>query len=150
MSDTAITALCVGLLAAMIAGEQWKVARAKLRLDLFEKRYELFEILWSYLSAHVQDHGQIPEKSATLQNHIPQFYFLYGSAIGDFANEALTQGIKMDTAKRVIEKNVGYSDALRQYQQQTSDLYMWFATNATDLRKRFGPFLSFESWDNSH
>ncbi|SCK49209.1 hypothetical protein VAR608DRAFT_4896 [Variovorax sp. HW608] len=145
MTDTAIVALLVGLVAALLAAEQWKVARAKLRLDLFEKRYALYEILWAHLSARVGDHADIKEKSRALQNSIPQFYFLFGDSIGDFAREALSKGIYQDTATRV-SKGFGTAEAVSKANNDLTEHYSWFMTEVDKMRQRFAPYLGFEEW----
>ncbi|RYH34164.1 MAG: hypothetical protein EON54_20040 [Alcaligenaceae bacterium] len=146
MTDTAIVALLVGLATFVIAAEQWRVARAKLRLDLFEKRYALYELLWSYMSGHVQDWEKLNDKFVELQNHLPQFYFLFGDDIGAYASSALSKGIEMQTAKNVIKRGMGTPDSIQGYQFQTSKLYEWFYAEGNGLRLKFKPYLGFEEW----
>src|ERR1700722_13894746 len=46
----AFVALVIGGIAAYIALRQYKVAEAKLNLDLFERRYKIFEQVWKTVS----------------------------------------------------------------------------------------------------
>ncbi|UEP34910.1 hypothetical protein LL998_01015 [Burkholderia ambifaria] len=79
----AVVALLVGVVGAFIAWRQYHVARAKLNLDLFEKRYELFNMVWAFASFVVQDGPpslQAPER-IELKNLNPKIEFLFGDEI---------------------------------------------------------------------
>ena len=73
----AIIAAFVGLFLAGISLQQYNVARAKLNLDLFQERYALFSLLWSFLSCRVGDLDKVQAASTDLQNALPKFYFLW-------------------------------------------------------------------------
>jgi hypothetical protein len=46
----AVVTLVIGLIAAGIAYRQYRIARAKFKLDLFEKRHAVFLETWAFLS----------------------------------------------------------------------------------------------------
>lgn len=145
MSDTAIATVGIGLIGGFIAWRQWVVARDKFRLDMFEHRYALFELLWSYLSQQVQDGSHIRDKHVELQNSLPKFYFLFGHEVGDFANEALRQGIEFNSARR-INQSPKDGEALVKSNADMTAGYQWFATEANTLRDRFGKYMQFDRW----
>ena len=47
--------LIVGLSVAFIAWQQWQLARNKLRLDLFDRRYKVFEATRRFLAVILRD-----------------------------------------------------------------------------------------------
>jgi len=49
-----IATLIVGLAVAIIAWQQWRVAKDKLRLDLFDRRYKVFEATRTFLTLTVK------------------------------------------------------------------------------------------------
>jgi hypothetical protein len=145
MSDTAIATVGIGLFAGFIALRQWLTARAKFKLDMFEHRYALYELLWSYMSQQVQDGEQIRDKHVELQNSMPKFYFLFGPEVGDFASEALKHGIDFHTAKQ-IGKNPKDGEALAKANADITAGYQWFGIEANRLRERFGKYMQFDRW----
>jgi len=145
MSDAAWVAGVVGSATVLVAWRQWAVARGKFKLDLFEHRFALFELLWSYMSHQVHDHPDTDAKHTELQNSLPKFHFLFDQAIGDFANEALIHGNAHAIAKH-IGRNPATVEADIKSREDMSREYQWLATEATGLRKRFSPYLQFEKW----
>jgi len=124
----AFVALTIGSIAAYIAYQQWKVARTKLDLDLFEQRYALFELLWAFISVHTDDPEEIEQATRALKTAVPKFYFLFGPEIGSYVEEVLAKGIPQDPAK-----------PLSRYPLPT-------ANEANEVRERFGRYLDFKEW----
>lgn len=145
MADATLVALVLGVATISIAWRQWAVARAKFKLDLFEHRYALFELLWTFLSHHVHDHPETDATHTLLQNSLPKFHFLFDKEIGDFASEALSHGNVHQQALR-IGRNPVSAEAANQAATDASREYQWFHTEATGLRNRFSPYLQFAKW----
>ena len=86
----AFVALVIGLIAAGIAYRQSQIAHAKLKLDLFERRYELYALLRDYLSRGMEvpdshngpDVRRFNELRARFSDAVSQAYFLFGREIG--------------------------------------------------------------------
>src|ERR1700722_14950247 len=79
----AFVTLIIGASAAGIAYRQYEVARAKLKLDLFEKRYAIFQQTWEILSGVVRN-GTRAENyglATPFNNFLPQAAFLFGEPI---------------------------------------------------------------------
>lgn len=144
----AAVAAAISLGAIVVASEQWRVARAKFRLDLFDKRYVLYEQLWSFMSGHVRDEPALNKLRIELQNNIPKFYFLFGREIGRYVEEevmqrSITFGFHQATLARAeIATPAAYEAAAK----GSTEVYQWFYSEGTALRSRFAPFLAFEEW----
>lgn len=137
-------ALVIGVIAAGIAYRQYLVARAKLNLDLFERRYAIFEATWGYLSSAVQG----PSSSAfssPFDNLIPQASFLFGKEMEDYLREASS---KMRELRMIEMKAKARGDVIPPEDiNRETELNNWFLEEArTGARKRFGKFLDFEKW----
>ncbi|KWA37462.1 hypothetical protein WL27_17510 [Burkholderia multivorans] len=144
---TALVALLVGGVAASIAWRQYRVARAKLNLDLFEKRYELFKIVWEYLSGVVVDGTPAiisPEKLA-LVNLIPKIEFLFGKSVAEYVNIIHAKATELWLIDQHTKQN---GSVMRpEHIQRHVDLLEWFSHEAmTGARQRFGGYLNFEEW----
>jgi hypothetical protein len=141
---TALVALAVGVLAAYIAWQQHRTARAKLKLDLFEKRYAIFESTWAFLSKAVQA-GAGDSPLTGFDVLIPQASFLFGRNVEAYMREASAKHRDLwfieDRARR---NSCVTSEA--DIASQTA-LLTWFADQAdTGVKDVFRPYLDFENW----
>ena len=140
----AFVALIIGLIAAGIAWRQYQTAKAKLKLDLFEKRYAIFEQVWGCLSAVVQ--GELEDHPSTaFSNIIPQTGFLFGSDIQAYLKDIVAKRIdlKMIESKARANSNV----VLQEDIGNRLALMQWFADEATTgCKAKFAPWLDFQNW----
>ena len=125
-----------------IALEQRRVATAKLNLDLFDRRYELFMEVWGFLShGAVGDVVQYSDPKFT--NLIPKARFLFGDDIADYMNEASTKKTQLALANK---QKTSAPYATPDADQQIYDLSIWFTTEGKDCFKRFANYLDFANW----
>ncbi|MCR4471067.1 hypothetical protein [Burkholderia sp. SCN-KJ] len=143
----AVVALLVGVVAGLIAWRQYRVARAKLNLDLFEKRYEAFQIVWAFASAVVQ-RGPLPFYSSDMTkmlNELPKIEFLFGKKLAAYVRVLNANHASLWAIDEAIKTNNGVmpQDKI----QEHTNLMKWFADEAMEgVRVRFGEYLDFEEW----
>ena len=134
----------IGLIAVGIAWRQHQTENAKLKLDLFEKRYAIFEETWQFLSGIVRT-GRPPSLFPDFNNKIPQADFLFGNAVSRYLEEIVKKNAQLYNINLRTEANRGIiapGDITPQ-----EDLLLWFHAQATGGAKNvFDPFLGFEKW----
>lgn len=90
----AVIAVAGVAITAIIAYRQYAVAKAKLKLDLFDKRYAIFQEIWEILSGvAIQGTQEFKKKNGLytpFNNLRPKTRFLFGSAIADYVDELAT------------------------------------------------------------
>jgi hypothetical protein len=143
----AFVALVIGLIAAGITWRQYKVAKAKLKLDLFERRLAIFQKTWEILSLTVKDGTR--EKNWGLgtpfNNFLPEASFLFGPEIGDYLSLCIKHWTELYGLQ--AEK---YSDQGKDRQkniERSTELTNWFFEQAsTGCKAKFGKYLDFANW----
>ena len=151
---TAIVALLIGLIAAGIAFRQTQIAHAKLKLDLFDRRYELYILLREFLMNGTEaplpgNEPQVSRFQALHRNFddaIPQAYFLFGREIGEFFE--LTKKKVNDhnfVEKCLHELPVGAPNRHTKEEALLS-LSEWTSDERVGLIERFSSHMSFERW----
>jgi len=146
-----IVALVIAIGGWVIAHRQYLVARAKLNLDLFEKRYEVFELVWGYLSEPIRTGPPAPGSAdaAAFTNMLPKAEFLFGKEVADYLREIHLKAVELYMLQERTRQNndvVQVADVAAQLVLQ-----QWFLAEASDgVRAKFGPFLDFEKWRSSH
>ena len=140
----ALIALAGVAITAVIAYRQYLVARAKLNLDLFEQRLQIFDATWSFLSSpFISGIQNLTDINFT--NMIPKASFLFGPEIELYMREAS----KKVTELRIIEVRTTNSNNIvpPELIERRLDLEKWFLKEASEGVKRvFGPYLEFQKW----
>lgn len=127
-----------------ISKQQREIAHGKLNLDLFDKRYEIFDATWRFLSSAVKGDALVwlePE----FTNLIPRAQFLFGGDIAGYMREASAKKTELAMIAGRTYRNgkvVLPGDVDRQH-----ELDLWFAEEATfGSFKRFNAYLQFSAW----
>ena len=135
--------LIIGLIAAGIAFQQWRVAQAKLKLDLFNKRYEIFEAVWWELSRPVVD-PPLEAGNANFTNLLPQAEFLFGQEIRTYMSHISSQSIRLWV---LLQKQAQPPQLTQSDQYELLELYAWFEREAKEgVRAKFAKYMSFDNW----
>jgi hypothetical protein len=131
--------LIIGTIAARITYNQFTVA--KLKLDLFERRYAIFHKTWAILSDVVikgtrEDHHGL---STPFNVFLPEAAFLYGSEIFDYLCDLSEKWNELRGLEG--EKNTAANIP------RTTELTQWFFDEATiGAKEKFGKYLDFANW----
>lgn len=142
----AFVTLIIGLIAGGIAFRQYAVAKAKLKLDLFEKRYAIFHQTWAILSeAATKDTREKNYGFATpFNNFLPEAAFLFGKPIERYLDEASRKWIEL-RALEAERDGAGIERAANIAKE--SVLKGWFFEQASrGAKTQFGRYLDFENW----
>lgn len=140
----AFVALVIGAIAAWIVFHQYRVARAKLKLDLFDKRYDVFLKTWGHLSEMIQK-GPGPLALSDFDNQRPKAGFLFGSDIEEYLVEISRRRTILWTidARTKASGNVMPPDVINGHTEVTQ----WFVGEAqAGAKAKFSPYLDFSTW----
>ena len=142
----ALVTLTVGIAGWFIARHQGKVAQAKLKLDLFDKRYPIFLETWQIMSEVVFKGTREKEYGLgnPFSNFIPQARFLFGERVEKYLQEAATKWIRLNALETEIADNQPRAPGIV---QERRELKEWFEGQAKGgVKNLFAPYLDFEKW----
>jgi hypothetical protein len=139
------TIVAIGV--AYVAFGQWRTARAKLNLDLFERRLDIYKKAFALLrsgSAATPAGPDVHKELIELVELLPQAAFLFRKDILTFLvtlhSKSLEASIDAATRDRLAEKaNQGLMLKVTANQQ-------WFGDQAAVAREMFDSYLSFAKW----
>jgi hypothetical protein len=143
----AFVALIIGAIAASIAYRQYRVAAAKLKLDLFDKRFAVFHKTWAILSETVISgtRGRGYGMSTPFNNFLPEAAFLFGKDVEKYLDEAATKWAELRGLEGAESRAEGAK--LESITTRQTELNLWFHKEASEGAKRlFGRYLNFERW----
>lgn len=147
--DTATAAVVISGIALVVSAAsagsgwwQWRVAKDKLKLDLFKERYALFELLRVNLFESLGNDGR---QSPELFSALSKFYFLFDKDIGDFATEVHRRGaLHMLSLRNLKDHPNPELHAIES--AKVTEGYKWFDAQHRHLRDRFKEYLDFKGW----
>ena len=137
-------AFSVAIAVAIVTWRQYLVSKAKLNLDLYKERYEIFEETWGFLSNPSTSTNALGY-SPKFTNLIPRAEFLFGKEIGEYMrtiSSKVTQ-MKMIDLRTSASNNIMQSEDIRTYTQLSN----WINLEAiSGAKEKFGKYLNFSEW----
>jgi hypothetical protein len=141
---SAIATLIVGLSVATIAYRQWVLANHKFRLDLYDRRYKVYESIQKFLSV-IMIHADFSHDDLVDYNHgTMDAVFLYPPDIKDYIDKIRKTAVDMQMhGKQMHSAPVG--DVRSRLVQQNHDELVWLTDQLVALPSVFTSYLGFQS-----
>lgn len=139
-----IPTLIVAAIAAYIAYQQWITARAKLNLDLFNRRFAVFMTTWETASRVLQSDKPL-YSPPSFTNLYPEASFLFKPDVETFMKELADKMNNLAIIRELIVRN---SDIVPPDKiSDLSELQEWISNAAVEgIRGKFSPYLDFSKW----
>jgi|SRR4051812_23903199 hypothetical protein len=132
----------VGCAITFIAWQQWQVARNKLRLDLFDRRYKVYDATRKFLAMILRDATFTDSQLIEFAAGTSDAEFLFGSDVVDYLAQIRKRALEMRTHQKVSERMPAGDEHTRHVQTE-SDHRLWLGEQITAMTKTFTPYLGF-------
>ena len=147
---SALTPTLIAIFVAFVAYRQWKVARQKLRLDLYNKRFAVFEVTLKLYQESFGETAPSESKYAELHRQFikamieARFLFSGDSGIAELM-ESFNKSIFIIKGSRSMIKTQGIppEERLKIYNQFLEE-QMQLSNKIEQLERKMKPYLSFE------
>ncbi len=93
--STALLTPLIAIVTAYIAIQQWVTSRQKLRLDLYDRRFQIYKELEKILRIIIRDADATYDQLAEFHRSIDQADFLFRLEIVEYLKEIHQRGIKL-------------------------------------------------------
>lgn len=142
-------AAVIGLIAAGLTYRQYRVARAKLKLDLFDKRMKVFQQVWTILSkASIVDNKVTLFEQTSLVflpdefvEFVHEAKFLFGNDVLRYIRECMRNLSELMELQSKTEHVAGVNTKRR------IELVAWFRDQTLkNCAIKFGRYLDLRSW----
>lgn len=137
-----ILTFIVGLIAAYIAWLQWKLAHNKLRLDLFDRRYKVYDATRRFLIAIDSEADFSNTQLFNFTAETSDAIFLFNSDVIDYLELIKNRSIEM----RLKEKNsISMQDGNERSRliEENAELLLWLSEEIKNMKSVFSPYLDF-------
>ena len=132
----------IAILGIYIAYQQWRTNKNRLKLELFEKRYEIFMSIKKFI-ANVLSSG-IVEPGADIQflRDTKSAGFLFDENIANLTTEMYKMANKLHSLEKTEKTHIG--DKLEINLDKQDEIKDWFQQQLNDIDKVFMKFLKIE------
>ena len=142
-----IVTMIFGGIAGAITWRQYKVAHAKMKLDLFERRFKIFQQTLEILSWTFKDGTRETNwgLATPFNNFLPEAAFLLGPEISDYLNLCIKNWTELHGLQAEKYNEAG-KDRQKKIERSTALTNWFFEQGSTGCRAKFGVYLDFRNW----
>jgi hypothetical protein len=135
-------ALFLSLAVAIIAALQWRVADNKLRLDLFDRRYKVYDATRKFLAVIFREANFKDSELFEFYTGTSDAEFLFGAEVVKHLEQIRKRAIDMRTAQTIFDP-LPVGEERSKHVQAAHDDLKWLTDQITALSQTFAPYLGF-------
>jgi hypothetical protein len=137
-----IVTLFLSFAIVIIAALQWRVADNKLRLDLFDRRYKVYDATRNFLSVILREANFTNPQLFEFYAGTSDAEFLFGAEVVKHLDEIRKRAIHLQTAQKLYEP-LPVGEQRSKHVQEAHDDLLWLTNQITAISKTFAPYLGF-------
>ena len=134
--------LVLGVAVAVVAWLQWWVALNKLRLDLFDRRYKVYDATRKFLAGILRDGKFTNSELFEFYAGTSDAEFLFGADVVEHLAQIRKRALHMQTAQTLYEP-MPVGDERSLHVKAAHDDVLWLTDQITAITKTFAPYLGF-------
>ncbi|MFA8389736.1 hypothetical protein ACEPUD_06360 [Burkholderia ubonensis] len=132
----------IAVVGGWIAWQQVRINRNKLKLDRFDKRFEIYEAAMAFV-AHMVTNGAVHDESERdFQLKTRGARFLVSKEIDDYLSEIMKMAGQLRMVKIQMEMPLLSEAKREEVGNKWIEIQTWFQAQFDVLPEKFGPFLS--------
>ena len=137
-----IVTLFLSLAVVVIAWQQWRVADNKLRLDLFDRRYKVYDATRKFLAVIIREATFTDSQLFEFYGGTSDAEFLFGADIVDYLGQIRNRAVDMRTHQTLFQQ-MPLGDERSGHVQANHDQLLWLNHQITAMTEIFIPYLGF-------
>ena len=138
--------VAVGVVAAYIAFQQFWLARERLRLDLFEKRFAVFAAVRRFLSLILQGASVKMDDFWQYRAGVAEASFLFDEDITDYLGEIDRRALRAWRIGDEMKEPEPNEDLRVKRAGELSKELQWLTEQLAELKPRLAPYMKFREW----
>ena len=134
--------LVLGVSVAIVAWLQWWVALNKLRLDLFDRRYKVYDATRNFLGAIIREAKFTNSELFEFYARTSDAEFLFGADVTEHLEKIRKRAVHLQTAQKIYDP-LPVGEERSKHVQAAHDDLLWLTDQITSISKTFAPYLGF-------
>ncbi len=138
-----ISQVILGTGVAIIAYQQWQLAKNKAKYDLYEKRFDAFKALKKYLSSVVQNAVVNTQDLVDFRWKFEEHYFLFEEDIRDYVDKIYKESFEMRRLQRKLTgiRALPVGPERKQIVDKEMEKLKWLTEQLEESKKKFDKYL---------
>lgn len=134
----------IAVLGIYVAWRQHKLQREELRLDLYEKRFAVFQALMEFLRITLRD-AKVPlARYFEYRTNTAQSVFLFGSEISSYLEEVGKKALKFrELNERLAADAMPMGASRAELAEEESELLSWLSEQPAQAQSLFAKYIAF-------
>lgn len=134
----------IAILAIYIAFKQYRIQRYKLRFDLYDRRFKIFERIKEFISKIGPKNRMESKEIGIFYTSIIEYRFLFDQDVNDFIDELVEKVEEFDIVCTDIVSYQKDTPEREKLEEQREKLRWWMMERLKELPDRFEKYLSFK------
>ncbi len=138
----------IACIAVYIAYQQHKTARYRLRLDLYNKRFNVFNSTKSLLGKIVRSGDVTNEELLDFLGSTDEAIFLFKQDISDYLEGLYQKGLTLQRLEKSIHSSDFSKIEVKEQEKildKRGEIFSWFIKQFEVCQQKFGEYLNFEN-----
>jgi len=139
--STPLVALVAALFGGYIAYRQWKTAQDRLKFDLFDRRFAVYDTARNFLSSIIT-YGDIKhDEVSKFIIGTSESKWLFDDEVDNYLRNEIGNKLNRFTTLKSTVESLSSKEERNENIMQQSQLLTWFIKQPTVLAQKFEPFL---------
>lgn len=134
----------LGIIATAVLVMQFILQKNRWKLDLFDKRYPIYEVTKKYLTKIAQEAKISHNDLFEFLRNTKDSNFLFGNDVNDFLRLIYKKGVELAHINRIVETSKDEGQRSKAIDDEYS-LLNWFSEQFDEANKIFGRYLKLDS-----
>lgn len=132
----------IAVVTTYIAIQQYRTNRLRIRLELFEKRYAIYEGAKDFIILAVQDGDLTNEAFFKLNNETQDAFFLFDRHVDEYIDTLREKGARLKCLRdRLSDQSLAVGDERSTLSAESAELSIWFGNQVLDSKRAFKKYL---------
>ncbi|USR41211.1 hypothetical protein L1F06_007190 [Ectopseudomonas hydrolytica] len=132
--------ILVSILVAFVAWREWFTNKQRLKHELFDRRYSVYEQITSFMASIVIEGGVPPNKDIEFLQKTKQAYFVFGCAswVKYLVDDIYKKAVTLQALEGTLPGLQG-EDRKKNLHEQTQ-IKLWFSQELKEIDEKFEQF----------
>jgi hypothetical protein len=133
----------IALITTYIAVQQYRTNKLKVRLDLFEKRYAIYQGVKDFIRSAVREGNVSDEAFCKLDDETQDAFFLFNERVEEYVDELRSNGARLHYLRdQLNDQTIEIGEERNRLSAESAELSIWFGRQYLQSKQVFKKGLS--------